>query len=571
MWFKSEFYLKTIMKKRIFAALALITLFACAESSVEPNKQLPEPEPKPEPVYDCIQESNVTKSETTLVAITIPSKDIAIDPMIYGQMLEDCNDKVIYGGVVNNEGEENMAVTELLRPLNIPVMRWPAGTAIYTYEWKRGIGPTRTPGYDYWGGNGKEYYTFGTEEFITWCERLNIEPYINLPMNLDPYKNRSTYDHSFENALAWIEYVNGDVTTPYGAQRAENGHPEPYSVKLWCIGNENYYPHAYHTPEPAEFYAKNLATWAKKFKELYPDLSLLGVGRTPDWTKVILEESGEYIDYVTIHYYIQSYIDKNNLLTEPHKGLFTSALVEANLKQNIEVLKAANAKLGREANPIRFSVDEWNHRHKPETSAWNTDRKDDRRQYDVITTSTMLNVFLRNAPYVGMANYIFPVNGHGLLKTVGENDAYRTAAYYVFELYRKYLVGDLMGVYVEGAGHPMVRLGDYAWLDGDVVENTKSIVQDLCFVDAVATMNDNGDICIALSNRSHDKSQKVKLDLPDGYSVAEVWSLESQDIKAVNTAANRNAVQPKLIENSGTALSLLPCGLKIVKCIANQQ
>jgi alpha-N-arabinofuranosidase len=119
----------------------------------------------------------------------------------------------------------------------------------------------------------------------------------------------------------------------------------------------------------------------------------------------------------------------------------------------------------------------------------------------------MLNVFLRNAPYVGMANYIFPVNGHGLLKTVGENDAYRTAAYYVFELYRKYLVGNLMGVYVEGAGLPMVRLGDYvrqgnaAWLDGDIDPSTYSIVQDICFVDATATMNDNGDICIALSNR----------------------------------------------------------------------
>jgi alpha-N-arabinofuranosidase len=78
------------------------------------------------------QSGKVVESKTTQLTITIPSEEIAIDPMIYGQMLEDCNDKVIYGGVVNNEGKENMAVTELLRPLNIPVMRWPAGTAIYT-------------------------------------------------------------------------------------------------------------------------------------------------------------------------------------------------------------------------------------------------------------------------------------------------------------------------------------------------------------------------------------------------------------------------------------------------------
>jgi alpha-N-arabinofuranosidase len=350
--------------------------------------------------------------------------------------------------------------------------------------------------------------------------------------------------------------------------RAENGHPEPYGVKLWCIGNENYYPHSYHAPEPAEFYAKNLAAWAKRIKELYPDLNLLGVGRTPDWTKVVLDECNEYLDFVTIHYYITANVD-NKALVDPHKSLFTAALVEANLKQNIEVLKAANAKYGREANPIRFSVDEWNNRHNINTGKrYSFSRQDDRRQYDVITTATMLNVFLRNSPYVGMANYIFPVNGHGLLKTVGEDDAYRSVAYYVFDLYRKYLVGNLMGVSVEGAGHASARLGDYARLDGDVAADTKSIVQDLCFVDAAATMNESGEICIALTNRSHDATQKIKLNIPKGYRVAEVWSLESEDITAANTADNRDAVQPKLLKEKKSTLSLLPCGLKIVKCVA---
>ena len=511
----------------------------------------------------------VVESKTTQLTITIPSEEIAIDPMIYGQMLEDCNDKVIYGGVVNNEGKENMAVTELLRPLNIPVMRWPAGTAIYTYEWKKGIGKDRVAGPDYWGG--KEYYTFGTDEFITWCERLNIEPYINLPMHLHPYikvprHNTIIYDHSLQNALDWIEYVNGDVTTPYGKLRADNGHPEPYGVKLWCIGNENYYPHAYHTPEPAEFYAKNLAAWAKRIKELYPDLSLLGVGRTPDWTKVVLDECNKYLDFVTIHYYVTAKVD-NKALVDPHKSLFTAALVEANLKQNIEVLKAANAEYGREDNPIRFSIDEWNNRHNINTGKrYSFSRQDDRRQYDVITTATMLNVFLRNSPYVGMANYIFPVNGHGLLKTVGEDDAYRSVAYYVFDLYRKHLVGNLLNVDIVGAGVAGARLGDYARLDGDVAADTKTIVQDLCFVDAAATMNESGEICIALANRSHDKSQQIKLNLPNGYRVAEVWSLESNDITAANTAEDRDAVTPQLISEKRSKLSLMPCGLKVVIC-----
>jgi alpha-L-arabinofuranosidase len=86
-------------------------------------------------------------------------------------------------------------------------------------------------------------------------------------------------------------------------------------------------------------------------------------------------------------------------------------------------------------------------------------------------------------------------------------------------------------------------------------------------VDATATMNDNGDICIALSNRSHNKAQNIELDLPEGYAVAEVWSLESKNITAVNTSSNRDAVQSKRVEVTDDTLSLLPCGLKIVRCV----
>lgn len=508
------------------------------------------------------QGSRVVESKTTQLTVTIPSEEITIDPMIYGQMLEDCNDKVIYGGIVSNEGEENKAVTELLRPLNIPVMRWPAGTAIYNYEWRKGIGKTRKAEKErIWGG--MEYYTFGTDEFIAWCNQLDIVPYINIPMG-----NNNTYEHSLGSALDWIEYVNGAANTTYGALRARNGHAEPYGVKLWCIGNENYLGNRFHKGESAETYATNLAHWAKVIKSIYPDLNLLGVGRTPDWTKVVLDKCNEWIDYLTLHFYVSAHIDNTTLL-DPHKSLFTAALVEANLKENIEVLKAANAKYGREENPIRFSIDEWNNRHSVKSGEkFYFTRQDDRRQYDVITTATMLNVFLRNSPYVAMANYIFPVNGHGLVKTVGENDAYRSVIYYVFELYRKHLVGKLLNVDIAGAGVANVRLGDYARLDGDVTASTRSIEQDLCFVDAAATMNDSGEICIALTNRSHDKAQKIKLDIPEGYSVAEVWSLESDDIAATNTPENRDAVQPELLKEKKSTLSLKPCGLKIVVCRA---
>lgn len=504
-------------------------------------------------------QNKVIESNTTTISISIPSQAIAINPMIYGQMLEDCNDKVIYGGVVSNEGKENMAVTELLRPLAIPVMRWPAGTAIYDYEWKKGIGPERKAEKEYiWGG--MEYYTFGTDEFIGWCNRLEIEPYINLPMG-----NNNTYQHSLGNALDWIEYVNGASTTTYGALRAKYGHPEPYNVKFWCIGNENYLGNRFHKSESAQTYATNLAHWGKVIKSIYPDVSLLGVGRTSDWTKVILDHCHEWIDYITLHYYYTAQIDNKELLN-PEKTLFTGALVEANIKDNIAVLKQANEKYGRESNPIHFSVDEWNNRHSVKKGEkFYFTRQDDRRQYDVVTVATMLNVFLRNSPHIAMGNYIFPVNGHGLVKSVGEDGAYRGATYYVFELYRKYLLGNLVNAEIIGPGYANARIGDFARLDGDVAAKTKDIRQDLCYVDAAAVVNQDG-LCIAVVNRSHDKEQKVKLNLPDGYKISEIWSIESEDITAANTIDNTDVVKPQLLKTKKHSLTLSPCGLQIVRC-----
>lgn len=511
--------------------------------------------------FNLNAQNRVTEGNTTTISISIPTQSRSINPMIYGQMLEDCNDKVIYGGIVNNEGKENMAVTELLRPLSIPVMRWPAGTAIYDYEWRKGIGPERKAEKEYiWGG--LEYYTFGTDEFIGWCTRLGIEPYINLPMG-----NNNTYQHSLGNALDWIEYVNGSAQTTYGALRAKYGHPEPYNVKLWCIGNENYLGNRFHKGESAEVYATNLAHWAKVIKSIYPDLSLLGVGYKSDWTKVIVDKCHQWLDYVTLHFYYTSRIEDKAMI-DPAKTLFAGALVEVNIKENIAVLNRANEKYGRAENPIRISVDEWNNRHSVKNGEkFYFTRQDDRRQYDVVTVAAMLNIFLRNSPYVAMGNYIFPVNGHGLVKSVGEDEAYRSATYYVFELYRKYLSGNLAATEIVGPGYANARLGDYSHLDGDVAARTRELKEDLCFVDAAATVNDRGELCIAVVNRSHDKVQKVELNLPEGYKVVEVLSIESEDITAANTIDNRETVMPKNLKVKKQNLTLSPCGLQIVRCV----
>lgn len=86
-------------------------------------------------------------------------------------------------------------------------------------------------------------------------------------------------------------------------------------------------------------------------------------------------------------------------------------------------------------------------------------------------------------------------------------------------------------------------------------------------MDAAATVNDRGELCIAVVNRSHDKAQKVELNLPEGYKVVEVLSIESEDITAANTIDNRETVMPKNLKLKKQNLTLSPCGLQIVRCV----
>ena len=512
------------------------------------------------PLIAVAQSPTYEQTITGIVTqITVPdlSSRSTIDPMIYGQMLEDCNDQVIYGGVVDTQGQVNTSVVNQLQGLRIPVVRWPAGTAIYDYEWQRGVGTQRTAVKEQiWGGT--EYYTFGTDEFINWCSQIGAEPYINIPMG-----NNNTYAHSLDDAIDWVEYVNGSTSTPQGAQRAANGHAEPYGVKYWCLGNENYLSNRFHQSEDAATYAALLLRYASVIKRLYPEVSLLGVGHTGSWNKTVFEQCGEYLDFLTLHYYLTAQVN-DKVLLNPNLSLFAPAKVEANIRYFATELNQLNAAAGRSQNPLRFSIDEWNCRHSIYNgSGYTFSRKDARRLYDVAMMAGMLNVFVRTSPSVGMANYIFPVNGHGLLKTVGSDDAYASACYPVFELYRRYMTGQALKVSVKGPGQRAVNLSSLN-LAGDADSALKNQASDLCYIDCAAALNDSNQLCLAIINRSYTTRLQVRLDMPSGYEPQKAWTVSHTDVCAENTSSDRNNVQAVPFDATGATFVVQPCALVLV-------
>ncbi|OJV38353.1 MAG: hypothetical protein BGO29_15425 [Bacteroidales bacterium 36-12] len=505
-------------------------------------------------------------SKITKVSITIPQNKIAIDPMIYGQMLEDCNDKVIYGGIADMDGTERKHITEMLKPLNIPVVRWPAGTYIHEYHWENGIGPLdQRPAVKCYCWGGVDNHRFGTDEFLSWCKNVRTTPYINLNMG-----NQPPYGGSLGEALNWIEYVNGSKKTTYGKKRAENGHTEPYNVKYWCIGNENYGPWGRHTRESATEYSQKLNQWANAIRAVHPDLQLLAVGYTYGWNDTILTENGHLIDYLTQHYYINSKI-RNKKIENPQNTTFAPALVEAHLKTIIDIVQQHNTRLGRTDNPVKLSIDEWNNRHSVfdnDTQKYLMTRHDDRRMTDIAVVAGMLNIFIRNSPLIAMGNYIFPVNGHGLIKTVGDTDAYKTSIYYVFQLYRELMQGYKADLSISGPGMTTDQI-NFA-LEFGLNEDIKDLKIDtpfLNFIDGSAVITADGTLNVALINRSPEQIQKVRLNVSEGYSIVKQWILSSPNIDDANKQDFRTKIVPKIKELKGKSsdVELLPCSLVILQ------
>ena len=157
-----------------------------------------------------------------------------ISPMIYGHFIEHFH-RQIYGGVydpqnpLSDEAGLREDVMEAMRKIKIPILRWPGGCFVSSYHWKDAVGKKRTPLFDK-AWRVEDPNTFGTDEYIDMCRKLECEPYI--------CTNAGT--GTAEEMSDWVEYCNLETEGQYAKWRIENGYEKPHAVKYWSIGNENY-------------------------------------------------------------------------------------------------------------------------------------------------------------------------------------------------------------------------------------------------------------------------------------------------------------------------------------------
>ncbi|WP_228075614.1 alpha-L-arabinofuranosidase C-terminal domain-containing protein, partial [Cellulosimicrobium cellulans] len=173
-----------------------------------------------------------------------------------------------------------------------------------TYQWKETIGPVeeRATNWNFWGYN--QSYGIGYLEYFLLAEDLGATPLpvvsvgangcgSTIPEMTDPAQIQRWVDDTVD----LIEFANGDVTTEWGAVRAELGHPEPFGLKYVGLGNE----------ENTKTFEANFPAFRDAIAAAYPDVQIIS-NSGPDDTGQRFDELWEFnreqdVDLVDEHYY----------------------------------------------------------------------------------------------------------------------------------------------------------------------------------------------------------------------------------------------------------------------------
>jgi alpha-L-arabinofuranosidase len=317
-------------------------------------------------------------------------------------------------------------VLERVKALRPAFVRWPGGNVAQDYHWMWGIGQRdRRPTWvNLAWKNEIESGDFGTDEFVSFCRNIGAEPSITV--------NVEGGGASAEEAAAWVEYCNGPVTSKYGAMRAANGHPAPYGVKYWEIGNEIWGDWVRgHSDAPT--YARNLIRYATAMRAVDPQIKLIGVGdNNLDWDRTVLKTAGQMIDFLSIHHYYGRREMQDNLLNLMARPLHYEAFYR-DLDRMIRELQP-----GRE---VKLAINEWG---LDLTEA---------QQYSMaaaLYAARLMNVFERSAGIVGMSAVSDLINGWpgGIIQS-SRHAVFVTPIYLVNQLYATHYGSTLLTTAVE--------------------------------------------------------------------------------------------------------------------------
>lgn len=457
-----------------------------------------------------------------------------IDKRIYGSFIEHLG-RAVYGGIYEPDhptADENgfrRDVIDLVRKLNVPVVRYPGGNFVSGFNWEDSVGPrAQRPHRLDLAWFTTETNEVGLHEFADWCKKADTE--MMYAVNLGT--------RGPDAARNVVEYANHPGGSYYSDLRIKNGAREPLGIKLWCLGNEMDGPWQI-CHKTAYEYGRAANEAAKVMKWVDPSIELVACGSAAhdmptfgSWEYQMLDECYEHVDYVSLHRY---YGNKSNQTPD---FLARSMDLDDFIKTVVSICDAVGGKKHLRKK-LNLSFDEWNvwyHSNEQDQEVWKRDKwnralpllEDIYNFEDALLVGSMLITFLRNADRVKVACLAQLVNVIAPIMTRNGGGAWAQTIFW-----------PLMHASAFGRGtalRPLVQSPVYDCSDYEKVP----------LVDATATLDDEGNVTVFAVNR--DMTEDIELlcdlrafgDLRSGGHIV----LHHDDVKAVNTEDNPMNVAP---------------------------
>ena len=357
------------------------------------------------------------------------------DKRLYGSFIEHLG-RAIYTGIyepghpaADSNGFRN-DVADLVKELDVTVVRYPGGNFVSGYNWEDGVGPVdKRPMLLDLAWSTKESNRIGTNEFAAWAKKVNTQTM--MAVNLGT--------RGAEAARNFVEYCNFPGGTYWSDLRKGHGVSEPHGIKLWCLGNEMDGPWQI-CHRTAEDYARVATEAAKVMKWTDPSIELVACGSSfsgmstfGDWEKTVLDHTWDHVDYVSLHtYFANREKDFPNFLG---RSLEMELFIK-NVTGICDLLKSKK----RSKKTIHLSFDEWNVWYHSNEADKNVEKwseappllEDIYNMADALVVGCMLITMLRNADRVKIACLAQLVNVIAPIMTEKGGGAWRQTIFYPF-------------------------------------------------------------------------------------------------------------------------------------------
>ena len=472
-----------------------------------------------------------------------------ISRFIYGHFSEHLG-RCVYEGywvgedspIPNTRGIRNDVVAALKRA-KVPVLRWPGGCFADEYHWRDGIGPRAqrpTMINTHWGGVTENNH-FGTHEFLDLCEQIGCEPYIC----------GNVGSGTVREMQEWVEYITFDGKSPMADLRRQNGRDQPWHLKYFGVGNENWGCGGNMTPE---FYADQFRRYATYVRN-FGDNRIFKIACGPNggdyrWTEVLMKNAGRQMAGLALHYYCGSG-RRSRSATQFEEvdwfHLLRNALrMDELIAKHVEIMDKYD-----ERKRVALIVDEWGawHQVEPGTNPGFLYQQNTLR--DALVAAVTLNIFNQHCDRVHMANIAQTVNVLQALVLTDKEKMIVTPTYHVFELYTPHHDATLLPTELACADY---RFGD----------------ERIPAVSVSASRDKSGTMHVSLCNLNPNEPMPISAEV-QGAKVRSATGrvLTAPDMRAHNTFDQPDQVRPEKFDNvrvtdAGFEVTLPPKSVTVI-------